>query len=114
MSAVKTKGIDISICVLSLRRVLEMICNDLGSKGKTLESMIDDLVEKKELPEMIKDACWIIRKLGNDAAHKDFVAMHSSEVEQVIGYLADIINYLYSMPKRVADMRYKLENRNEK
>ena len=43
-SAVKTKGIDFSICLLSLRRVLEMICKDKGAKGRTLEKKLEYLV----------------------------------------------------------------------
>ncbi len=104
-SAIKTKGIDYSICLLSLRRVLEMICNDKGAKGQTLENKIRDLVESKLLPEMIGDACWIIRQLGNEAAHSDKIEVYSYDVEQVIGYVGTIIDYLYSMPHRISKMK---------
>ena len=53
-SAVKTKGIDYSICLLSLRRVLEMICKDKGAEGRDLEKKIDNLIEKKIFPPMIE------------------------------------------------------------
>lgn len=104
-SAIKTKGIDYSICLLSLRRVLEMICNDKGAQGKTLENKIKNLVESKLLPEMIGDACWIIRQLGNEAAHSDKIEVYSYDVEQVIGYVGTIIDYLYSMPQRINSMK---------
>ncbi len=68
-SAVKTKGIDSAICLLSLRRVLEMICKEKGATGGTLEDKITCLIASKVLPDMLDDACWIIRKLGNEAAH---------------------------------------------
>jgi hypothetical protein len=61
-AAVKTKGIEPAICLLSLRRVLEMIAKNMDAKGETLEKKIEFLVEKKALPEMLNDACWIIRK----------------------------------------------------
>lgn len=110
-SAVKTKGIDHSICLLSLRRVLEMICKDKGAEGRDLEKKIDDLVEKKVFPEKINDACWIIRQMGNSAAHADKIDVYAYDVEQVIDYVSIIINYLYSMPYRVAKMKQKIENR---
>lgn len=110
-SAVKTKGIDYSICLLSLRRVLEMICKEKVAKGNNLEKKIDDLIEKKVLPPMIEDACWIIRQLGNDAAHADKMEVYSYDIEQVIGYVSTIIDYLYSMPYRVGKMKKKIEER---
>lgn len=110
-SAVKTKGIDYAICLLSLRRVLEMICKEKKAKGSTLEKKIDDLIEKKVLPPMIGEACWIIRQMGNDAAHADKVDVFAGEVDQVIGYVATIIDYLYSMPFRVGKMKKKIEDR---
>jgi len=113
-AAVKTKGIDFSICLLSLRRVLEMICKDKGANGKNLESMIADLVQKKELSPMMDDACWIIRQLGNDAAHADKIKVYQYEIEQVIKYLANIIDYLYSMPYQVAKMKEDIKNQKKR
>lgn len=113
-AAVKTKGIDYAICLLSLRRVLEMICKEKGAKGNSLEKKIDNLINEKALPPMIGDACWIIRQLGNDAAHADKIDIFAGEVDQVIGYVATIIDYLYSMPFRVGKMKTKIEDRKQK
>lgn len=112
-SAVKTKGIDYSICLLSLRRVLEMICKDKGAEGRDLEKKINDLIDKKIFPPMIEDACWIIRQLGNDAAHADKIPVYTYDIEQVIGYVATIIDYLYSLPHRVEKMKTKIEERKQ-
>ena len=38
-SALKVKKIDLAICSLALRRVLEAICKDKNAKGKTLEEI---------------------------------------------------------------------------
>ena len=110
-SAVKTKGIDYSICLLSLRRVLEMICKDKGAIGRDLEKKIDDLIEKKIFPPMIEDACWIIRQMGNEAAHADKISVYTNDIEQAIGYVATIIDYLYSLPYRVGKMKKKIDER---
>ena len=88
-----------------------MICKEKGAKGNTLEKKIDDLIEKKVLPPMIGEACWIIRQMGNDAAHADKVDVFGVEVDQVIGYVGTIIDYLYSMPYRVNKMKKKIEGR---
>ena len=113
-AAVKTKGIDCSICLLSLRRTLEMICKDKCAEGDTLEKKIQDLVNKKVLPEMLNNACWIIRQLGNDAAHADSVEFYKNDAEQVIEYVAIVINYLYSLPIRIDEQKKKIEKRKSK
>jgi len=85
-----------------------MIAKDKNATGKTLEDKIESLVERKELPEMLNDACWIIRQLGNSAAHADDVKFHQYDVERVIEYVAVIIEYLYSLPKRLKDTKEKI------
>lgn len=91
-----------------------MVCKDKNAKGKNLESKIDDLIEKKVLPEMMRDACWIVRQCGNEAAHADDVEFSNSEVTEVIEYVGSVINYLYSTPVKVADLRRRIEERQKK
>ena len=112
-SAIKTKKLDPAICLLSLRRVLEMICKDKGAEGKNLYSKIKDLVSKNIFTPSIDDACWIIRQLGNKAAHADNDNFHIYEIEQVIEYIALIIEYLYSMPYHVSKLKKDIESRNK-
>jgi hypothetical protein len=112
-ASIRTKGIDYAICMLSLRRVLEMICKDKGAEGKDLERMIDNLIEKNILSPAFSDACWIIRQLGNSAAHADKTDIYAYQVDQVIEYISTIINYLYSMPARVATMKKSIEKQKE-
>lgn len=108
-AAVQTKGIDQAICVLSLRRVLEMICKDKNAKSGELSAQINDLISKKVLPDMMKDVLYVIRKFGNEAAHGDDVSFSLYDVEQLIDYVATIINYLYSLPARVKRQKQRYE-----
>lgn len=110
-SAIRTKGIDYAICLLSLRRTLEMICKDKNAEGKTLVQKIEFLVEQKVLPEMMMDACWIVRQNGNDAAHGDDVIFTYRDVNETLNYVATIINYLYSMPIKIAKLKHSIEKR---
>lgn len=113
-AAVKTRGIDNAICLLSLRRALEMVCKDKNAQGDNLEKKIDDLIEKKVLPEMMRDACWIVRQCGNEAAHADDVEFSKREADEAIEYVGSIITYLYSTPVKVADLRRRIEERQKK
>lgn len=111
VSAVKTKGIDSAICLLSLRRVLELICKENNAQGKSLEDKIESLVKDKILPSMISDACTVIRRLGNAGAHADSITIYQAEIDQIIGYVATIIDYLYSLPRRIEIMKDRLSER---
>lgn len=113
-AAIRTKGIDHAICLLSLRRVLEMICKEKGATGNNLDQKIGDLISKKILSPAFDDACWIIRRMGNSAAHADKIDTYACEVEEVINYVSTIIDYLYSMPYRVSELKKRIESRNEK
>lgn len=110
-AAIRTKGIDSAICLLSLRRVLEMICKEKGAIGRDLEDKIENLISTGILSSSFSDACWVIRQLGNSAAHADKERIYTYQVEQTIEFVSTIINYLYSMPVRVAKMKSEIEKK---
>ena len=72
--------------------------------------MIDNMIEREILPQMFDDACWIVRQLGNSAAHGDNVQFTVHQVDQTIEFVQNIINYLYTMPIKMKKMRAKIEN----
>lgn len=108
-AALKVKNIDTAVCALSLRRVLEAICKERGAKGKNLERMIDDMISHQILPQMFVDACWIIRQLGNSAAHGDSRVFSMYQIDQTILFVQNIINYLYTLPVKIKKLRNTLE-----
>ena len=108
-SALKVKNIDTAICALALRRVLEAICKDKGAEGKDLEKMITNMIERNILPGMFDDACWIIRQLGNSAAHADKKVFSMHHVDQTIEFVQNIINYLYTLPIKMQKLRSDIE-----
>lgn len=112
-SALKVKNIDTAICALSLRRVLEAICKDKGANGNNLEQMIADMIERQMLPQMFDDACWIVRQLGNSAAHGDNKVFSVYQVEQTIIFMQNIINYLYTLPKKMQQLRTAIQSEKE-
>lgn len=113
-SAVKVSKIDTDICLLSLRRTLEMICKDKAAQGKTLELKIQDLVTKNILPATLDDSSWLIRNMGNDAAHADAIHYTDYEVEQIIEFVAQIITYLYELPERITRLKKSRQKRLDK
>ena len=67
--------------------------------------MVKDMIAKKILPEMFDDACWIIRELGNSAAHAENKVFYKAQVEQTIDFVKTIINYLCVLPEKMKNMR---------
>lgn len=108
-SALKVKNIDAAICSLSLRRVLETICKDKGVTDGSLETKIQMMIDRGILPEMFNDACWIVRQIGNDAAHGDNRMFSPYQVDQTIEFMKNILNYLYSMPVKMQELRSAIE-----
>ena len=111
-AAIKTKGIDTSICVISLGYVLEMICDDKGAEGSGLDQKVKSLIDKKILPGEMKNVCDVIRLSRNDATH-EAIKFQLHDVESLIDYLATLINSFYSLPARVGKQMEKLMKRNE-
>lgn len=112
-AALKSKNIDTAICALALRRTLEAICKEKGAAGKDLEQMISSMIESGILPAMYDDACWIIRKLGNSAAHADNKVFSKFQVDQTIEFVQNIINYLYVLPVKMQKLRSAIEAENK-
>ncbi|MBQ7016936.1 MAG: DUF4145 domain-containing protein [Firmicutes bacterium] len=112
-SALKVKNIDTAICALSLRRVLEAICKDRGANGRNLEQMISDMISRQILPQMFDDACWIVRQLGNSAAHGDTKHFSKYQVDQTIIFMQNIINYLYTLPFKMQRLRAAIQDEDD-
>lgn len=112
-SALKVKNIDKAVCLLALRRTLEAICKDKGAEGEDLYTMVQDMIKKNILPKTFDDACWIIRKLGNNAAHADKSNFYDSQVERTIEFMQYIIEYLYTLPVKMNRMKNRIQQQLE-
>lgn len=110
-AALKVKNIDAPLCLIGLRRVLEAICKEKGAEGKDLSNMVKDLIDKKILPDMLDDACWVVRQLGNSAAHADQTDFYKYEVERATEFVGAIIEYLYVLPDRISRFKHRVENK---
>jgi len=108
-SALKIQNINSDLTLISLRKTLELICNDKNAKGRDLKSKINYLIKDNIFPEEFNDAYWIVRHLGNKAAHTDETGIHTRDVKAIINLLYVIINYLYVTPHNMKYLKEKLE-----
>lgn len=102
-SARKTMNIDNSISIVAIRKALELVCKDRGSRGKNLEAMLKEMVETNVLPKSLDECVLLIRKLGNSGAHEggnDFY-VSNSDMEELIDFIETIIYYIYELPAKI-------------
>jgi hypothetical protein len=108
-AALKISNINSDLTLMSLRKTLELICNDMNAKGDDLDTKIKSLIKDKIFPIEFEDAYWIIRQLGNKAAHSDNTGVHNYDVKEIINLLYTIINYLYVTPGKIKYLKEKLQ-----
>lgn len=99
--ALKARYLDGSLCLLSLRRTLEIICKQQGETAGNLVIKIENLARSGVLPSVLKDASDIVRVLGNAAAHGDNVEFSKSKIDQMISFVESIIEYIYILPEKI-------------
>lgn len=117
-AAVKTSKVDLNVCLIAIRAVLEKICKERGSEKKNLEAMLKEMVNKNILPETLDQCSFLIRKLGNSGAHGDDIGMSQSDVLELIDFIETILYYIHELPIKIANVNdkynLKLENKAEK
>lgn len=112
-SALKIKNIDYNICLISLRRTLEMICNNKNAKGDSLYKKIKNLIEEKIFPKELEEAYFVIKDFGNKGAHGSNISLCQYEIDELIEILYGVIKYLYIMPKQIEKMKKTLEEKSK-
>ena len=107
IAALKSRHVDLSICLLSLRRTLEMICKDKGVEKGTLGKKLNKMVEMGIIPSVLDSASYIVKQLGNEAAHADDVIHTETDANNAIEFIEQIINYIYVLPARIKKIQSK-------
>ncbi|WP_408010774.1 DUF4145 domain-containing protein [Pseudalkalibacillus sp. A8] len=108
-SALKVKSIDKTICVMSLRRTLEMVCKDKGAVNGQLHQKLNELQQKGILPPLIGDISTLIKDFGNMAAHGDDVEFDRLLVESMFGFTNRILEYVYVLPREIKRAKSEME-----
>lgn len=108
-AALKTKGIDNSICLMALRRALELILKDQGAARWGLKNQIEEIAEKGLLPGALKEASSLAKMLGDTAAHDKELEIDSHDVEAIAEFIGFIIEYLYIVPTQISTYKKSLD-----
>jgi len=112
-AALKTKEIDKNICLLALRRTLELILNDKGATKWGLKDKIEEIAEKGLLPDTLKEASSLAKVLGDSAAHDKNLEIDQHDVESMSEFVEFIIEYLYIVPDKINTYKERLSSKTD-
>lgn len=107
-TALKAQHVDDALCLMGLRRTLEIICKDKQANGNNLVAMIKDLTSKSIFPNILNKASDILRILGNEAAHGDSIVYDWSIVKEMVNFTQIIIEYVYVIPYRIENIKKEI------
>ena len=108
-AALKTKGIDKYVCLMALRRTLELMLNDKGATRWGLKKKIEEIAEKGLLPDTLKEASSLTKILGDTAAHDKDLEIDQYDVEAMAEFIGFIIEYLYIIPDKINNYKERLD-----
>lgn len=113
-SALKVRNIDNNICLMALRRTIELIMVDRGATKWGLKEKIEEIAKNGILPESLKEASSFTKKLGDSVAHDKEVEVDTTDVNSMIEFVEYIIEYLYILPYKIERYKRKIESQDIK
>jgi len=99
--------------VVMIRRALEALCDDRGTKGRPLKSRLSELASRGEMPALLVEVTSVLRVIGNTGAHHSEAAVSPDLVWLVDELFRTVLEYVYIAPKRLASFRQRLETAKE-
>ncbi len=90
-------------CAL-LRLAIQILCKELGEKGKNINDDIASLV-RKDLPVTIQEALDVVRVIGNNAVHPGQIDADDQQTAiQLFELVNIIVEYMIAMPKKTSGL----------
>jgi hypothetical protein len=100
------------LSAVGLRALLEGICQDKRIRGNNLKAKIDGLQEYLPNKNIIRNLHHF-RFMGNDAVHR-LAVPKAAEVASAVGVIEDLLNFLYELDYKAAQLREMRRSRKPK
>ncbi len=97
-AALKVKAIDANAFGVLIGRVMDMVCQDRGAKGRFLGQKLDDLAANGEVPQKLVDVAKKLTKLRNVGAHAELGELTPKEAPVVEDLCRALLDYIYTAP----------------
>jgi len=106
--AIRIKNIAPNAFAVQIRKGLEAICKDRGTKKKYLTEQIKELAEKGEIPSNLVEASDVVRLIGNIGAHANNQEVHPMQAFAINDFFKMLIEYIYVSPDRMMQFKASL------
>ncbi len=95
-AANRVRKIDVNAYGVLLGRVLDLVCEDRGATGGTLDNRLKSLADSGEIPQKLVDVAAGLRQMRNIGAHADLGELTEEELPVLDDLTAAILDYVYS------------------
>ena len=107
--AARIKNLAPNAFAVQIRRALEAVCEDRGTKKGTLQRKLEELSTRGEIPPVLAQMTDILRLLGNIGAHADEQSVKPGHVSAIDKFFRAIVEYVYVSPSIIRAIRSQLE-----
>jgi len=91
-----------------IRRALEALCDDRGSRPGTLHSRLEELASRGELPALLASLTHTLRTLGNQGAHFSETSLSQPDVWAIRDFFRAVVEYVYIAPYKLIAFKKRL------
>ena len=95
-AARRVRTIDPNAYAVLVGRVIELVCEERGAKGKFLSHKLADLAKRGEIPKNLVPVAKTLADLRNVGAHSSLGELTSGEVPLLDDLVRSILEYVYS------------------
>lgn len=95
-AARRIRTIDPNAYAVLAGRVVELVCDERGAKGKYLSDKLRDLADRNEIPPNLVPVATTLRELRNVGAHSSLGELTAGEVPLLDDLVRSILEYVYS------------------
>lgn len=108
-AALRVRDIDPNAYGVLLGRVLELVCDDRGASGRSLNDRLAMLAERQEIPDKLVKVASSLRQLRNVGAHASLGELTPGEVPILDDLCRALLEYVYSAPHLVQQAEARIK-----
>ena len=108
-SAMKLKNVDSNAFAVGLGRVLDLVCVDIGAKGRTLGDKLQNLRSNKRVSGRLSDILAGLKDMRNVGAHAELGSLTATDVPIVHALVRTLLEYFYTAPLILGFLQDRLE-----
>jgi hypothetical protein len=92
-----------------IRRALEAMCDDRGTKPGVLQKRLAELSAKGEIPPKLAEMTSVLRELGNAGAHNSKQSVKVPQTWAMDRFFQTVVEYVYVAPHKLEEFKESLK-----